>query len=777
MPANKDLTGLIDNNSFETGNTNYWTTTVSDDTGARDASNATYSMSNSDGSYLFNTWWKGTPITQNIGTLPAGAYELKGVVASDGGTIYITMNDKHEAYVETVDAKAVGIEFSYVFTLDAAQEVTIGVVGGANLTSEPRKGVHKAYQADGYWFYKADNFRLKYLGATAPENTIDGTYYLSIGENFIGRGGDSGTEAIMSTEANRLPVQIVTDKAGISTIQMVDTRNYLFYSTSEVYTDGTIDPAKEHHKPYWTVKAVDGGYQILNTESGKYLSTTTATRNEVEITVVTCSDTPATWTFTNFAALDYSTLESEIASVETHVIGFEAGEHAPYNNIAAMEKLAQAKDLFNNQKAITQEQITNMVTSLSSTTWTANVEEVNAIYDGTFAAATNNGAPAGWSLTGATNSGDSNNTIGGAYRPRAFVLTTSDGNYAKLASFGQGDGTRSAFYVRFDSRTAKNAVFTYGANDGYTIPLKANTVYRLTAQAGGWGHTKDFVMSVVNDNDESIASQKITLENVDAGGSAKDYNMCFVVPANGNYKLQLTNGVNDNNAAVVSNIELKRADITIDENSDYSPIAGVTKSVTLTRTIKEGYNTLVLPFDLSQTEVETAFGAGSVVYTVNDSQSTSSSIYFATQSGITANEPVLLKATAAGTSFDFNNVTIKSGTPTLAGTNVSFIGSYAASTDIVKDANNYIISGGKLYLVDSEGIFVKGTRAYFNVPSASAAKMIGVSFEDGETTRIEELMNSNGNILKGEVYDLQGRRVATPTRGLYIIGGKKVFIK
>ena len=215
---------------------------------------------------------------------------------------------------------------------------------------------------------------------------------------------------------------------------------------------------------------------------------------------------------------------------------------------------------------------------------------------------------------------------------------------------------------------------------------------------------------------------------------------------------------------------------TISEDVAYTPVYSIA-NVTLTRTIKEGYNTLVLPFDLTQAEVETAFGAGSVVYTVDDSQSTSSSIYFATQSGITANEPVLLKATAAGTSYDFNNVTIKSGTPTLAGTNVSFIGSYAASTDIVKDANNYIISGGKLYLVDSDGIFVKGTRAYFNVPSASAAKMIGVSFEDGETTSIEELMNSNGNILKGEVYDLQGRRVATPTRGLYIIGGKKVFIK
>jgi hypothetical protein len=30
---------------------------------------------------------------------------------------------------------------------------------------------------------------------------------------------------------------------------------------------------------------------------------------------------------------------------------------------------------------------------------------------------------------------------------------------------------------------------------------------------------------------------------------------------------------------------------------------------------------------------------------------------------------------------------------------------------------------------------------------------------------------------RGEYYDLQGRRVAQPTKGLYIVNGKKVFIK
>ena len=296
MAADADLTGLIDNNSFELGNTNFWTTTASDDTGVRSTASDTYAMSNSDGNYLFNTWWQGTPITQNIGTLPAGAYELKGVVASDGGTIYITMNDKHEACVETADAKAVGIEFAYIFTLDEAQEVTVGIVGGADGT----KGAHKDYSASGYWFYKVDNFRLKYLGATAPENTLDGTYYFATSGSKISRGGDSETEAVMATEG--LPIQITTDKAGISTLKMRDTEKYLMWNKSMVYTDGVIDPAKTNHQPYWKIIPTTGGYNILNTESGLYLTTAVVERDGVTL-VASCTSTPAVWTLTD-AELD-----------------------------------------------------------------------------------------------------------------------------------------------------------------------------------------------------------------------------------------------------------------------------------------------------------------------------------------------------------------------------------------------------------------------------------------------------------------------------------------
>lgn len=154
----------IKNAGYETGDTKGWTTTASDDTGARSTTNDTYKTSNSEGAYLFNTWWQGTPCTQTIASMPAGKYELSAIVASDGATIYLITGDTpaEYAYTETTD-KTVGIKLAKEFLLSSdATNYKIGVIGGAKGSNVP--GEHKEYVEAGYWWYKSDNFQLKYYG-------------------------------------------------------------------------------------------------------------------------------------------------------------------------------------------------------------------------------------------------------------------------------------------------------------------------------------------------------------------------------------------------------------------------------------------------------------------------------------------------------------------------------------------------------------------------------------------------------------------------------------
>ena len=74
----------------------------------------------------------------------------------------------------------------------------------------------------------------------------------------------------------------------------------------------------------------------------------------------------------------------------------------------------------------------------------------------------------------------------------------------------------------------------------------------------------------------------------------------------------------------------------------------------------------------------------------------------------------------------------------------------------------------------AKGQSVPSGKAYLVIPGGSAREFIG--FGEDETTGIENLTPalSEG---EGTVYDLQGRRVAQPTKGLYIVNGKKVIIK
>ena len=243
--------------------------------------------------------------------------------------------------------------------------------------------------------------------------------------------------------------------------------------------------------------------------------------------------------------------------------------------------------------------------------------------------------------------------------------------------------------------------------------------------------------------------------------------------------------------------------LVIDENEDEFTLAEEgTYNVVLNRTIKADVNSLILPFYMSMDEVHEIFGENAKVYQLYafeiDDISGGETLSFGTYDGIEANVPCLLKTDEAGTSYNiFGRFVEPVDKPYYMSDsdNAYLIGNYKAmnvpqsneALDLsgieesegwmiyLGQSSNYVISNGKSYIVNSDDAYMKLTRAYISIPGYDGdAKTISISLNDG-TTGIMDV--ATGEVTTGHIYDLSGRVVKTPAKGLYIIDGKKVMIK
>ena len=231
-------------------------------------------------------------------------------------------------------------------------------------------------------------------------------------------------------------------------------------------------------------------------------------------------------------------------------------------------------------------------------------------------------------------------------------------------------------------------------------------------------------------------------------------------------------------------------DVTIDENVDGATYTENIENanVTLKRTFKDGVNTIVLPFDVE--DVTDVFGDEAKVYVMG--AFADNEITFAEQTKIEANVPCLLVGATASDddTYAFDGVTIKAGNPVAEIEGIKMVGSYAASLSVAADgdAYNYIVynpgEGDALYLVDSDNVVIKGTRAYFSVAAEAeededpeaGAKIITISFEDLDgATAIAGIAVAGAE--NGAVYSISGQKVNAAYKGIVIKNGKKYLQK
>ena len=440
---------------------------------------------------------------------------------------------------------------------------------------------------------------------------------------------------------------------------------------------------------------------------------------------------------------DYAALADAIDAFDNAVWGFETAEYAPYNNVEVLENIEAAK-------AINPDETNSKLLVKSLTDKIAlsdpNASEVNAIYWPVY---TNESAKdagnriyaLGWGKDGGTD----------AYNTRVVVGTT-ESNVGIYNYLENHEGLMTKFATN------------YGVESGYTMPLKANTMYKLSFKYGGMENTPNVTISFTDPEDNIITLKPDfmpTYANAHLSGDEdqfEDYAGYFVTNSAGNYVLNLTKDPTTQQQIAMGNIELKKvASQTLVFADDAMPTfaPGVYPAASYSREIPatSDYGTICVPFNVTTNEDIQYFTLGDIAENVL-------SIEYADniEAGVPA---VFKKKTADATSIEVttedatvvNAVVEQTGDPKLVGTFVdTTVDTNAEYCYYIK--NNQFWQGNTSFNVGS-------FRAYIETNSNTGDARLTIEV-DGETAI---------NTLK-TLDEKQGLK-----DGKYLIGGKIIVVK
>jgi len=226
----------------------------------------------------------------------------------------------------------------------------------------------------------------------------------------------------------------------------------------------------------------------------------------------------------------------------------------------------------------------------------------------------------------------------------------------------------------------------------------------------------------------------------------------------------------------------------LDETSTTAPEAATGVDVRVKRTIKaNSWSTICLPFAMSETQVKAAFGDDVDVRDFtswsseedDDGNIISIKIGFTPVTAIEANHPYIIKVSSAISEFTVDGVDIDpEEEPTVqVGKKKAekgfFTGTYVADTTVPED--NLFLNGNRFYYSNGN-TKMKAFRGYFELADVIDTELAAarITMVESETTGITEYRSKLSDDI---YYDLQGRKVETPRKGVYIVNGNKIAVK
>lgn len=335
--------------------------------------------------------------------------------------------------------------------------------------------------------------------------------------------------------------------------------------------------------------------------------------------------------------------------------------------------------------------------------------------------------------------------------------------------------------------------FTLESNEsGYLLKNSTTGNYIVFSDNGGTAVTETTVVTALNISFESDGSAKINNSNSTTRQilyHTKDKSSTYYVF--GNYA---SSNIGEEGYATVYLYKkhvVKEFSDTEDLKASLpktSPLADQT--VILDRKVYSGWNTFCVPFALTQTQLEEAYGSGAVAKYLSGvtTDGAAATLHFTPEEGggIEANKAYLLYLTADVTEAKtFSDVTLQPAgdcTTTVRADNggdYTFQGILAPTALATNDRQYFLNSAGTYFVLPLNNTSqMKATRAYIIVPAPAApAQGRQYSFDFNGTTTAIDNVNVSG-MEDGAWYTISGIRINRPAaKGVYIHNGRKVIVK
>ena len=387
-----------------------------------------------------------------------------------------------------------------------------------------------------------------------------------------------------------------------------------------------------------------------------------------------------------------------------------------------------------------------------------------------------------------------------------------EASYVVTATFAGNDTYKPAtatytLNVTDPNYEVKTVTFDVTVDKGTTTGTEADAMNKggvyVTSKSAALGRDDEYRLYGGSTHTFSVKTGKIT--KIEFVGNSEEYSLK-------NLKLKVENGTfsatalaatwtgNSDNVVFTTEAQVRATKITVtvkapvakdvalDEDKDNGVEAAENANVTLKRTLYAdgGWNTLCLPFSLTDEQTKAAFGNDVELRTLASFDG--KTLTFAKATGITAGVPCLIKVSkvAENNTYTFTGVSVKAIKDNAdkydMDESLTFVGIYApmdVATAFKKDGNALFLGAGNKFYKAKAGTTMKAFRAFFLVPASTDTQALRAVI-DGTTTGIDDL-NIDTVKADGRVYNLNGQCVGYSLEGLkagiYIQNGKKVIKK